>query len=138
VGPCAHTKHVKEKKMSASLTNTVYNSLKRRGIKVSKQHPILDKYGMVSLINVVVLNDNGFPKALIKCMKRVKQGTSDRLLFHNFEIMQKERLPSFIITEGRKEGYTDGVLSSLKQVCRASKNVQTGKYDDFREWSKQF
>jgi len=123
--------------MSASLRNTIYNSLRRRNIRCQRNYPILNKYGMVSLIDVAVLNDNGYPKGLIKCTKRAKQGTSDKLVFHNFEVMKKYGVPSFIVTEGRPEGYTTGLISSLKQVCRASRNVSTGKYEEFRQWSSR-
>lgn len=123
--------------MSASLRNTIYNSLRRRNIRCQKNYPILNKYGMVSLIDVAVLNDNGYPKGLIKCTKRAKQGTSDKLVFHNFEVMKRYGVPAFIVTEGRPEGYTTGLISSLKQVCRASGNVSTGKYEEFRQWSSR-
>jgi len=123
--------------MSASLRNTIYNSLRRRNINCKKNYPILNKYGMVSLMDVAILNDNGYPKGLIKCTKRKKQGTSDKLVFHNFEVMKRYGVPSFIVTEGSSEGYTTGLLSSLKQVCRATRNVNTGKYEEFRQWSSR-
>jgi len=124
--------------MSANLRNRVYNSLRRRGISCEKNYPIHDKYGMTSLMDVAILNDNGYPKALVKCTRRTKQGTSDRLVFYHYEVMKKYGVPSFIMTEGRVEGYTDGVLSSLKQSCRSTPNMETGKYDAFLKWSKGF
>ena len=123
--------------MSANLRNTIYNSLRRRNIHCQKNYPILNKYGMVSLMDVAILNDNGYPKGLIKCTKRTKQGTSDKLVFHNFEVMKRYGVPSFIVTEGSSDGYTTGLLSSLKQVCRATRNMNTGKYEDFRQWSSR-
>jgi hypothetical protein len=122
--------------MATSLKNKVFNSLKRKGIRCQKNYPIHDKYGMTSFMDVAILNNNGYPKALVKCTKRNRQGTSDRLVFYNYEVMKKYGVPSFIMTEGKSEGYTDGVLSSLKQACRATPNMETGKYDDFIKWSK--
>lgn len=123
--------------MASNLKKRIYNSLKRRGFSCERKYPIHDKYGMVSFMDVAILNDNGYPKALVKCTERNRQGTSDRLVFYNYEVMKKYGVPAFIMTEGRPEGYTDGVLSSLKQACRATPNLETGKYSDFLSWSRR-